>query len=64
MQSYQVAEGAPNVIYIAFIIIQIMPVVVSLTIIVKPSCVTRADGTHIAVFKQPGLKGLRKVFTD
>lgn len=61
-------DGAPTPVYIVFVVIQVLAMVMALTLLVKPSKVTRTDGTKIAMFKQPTFRdeliGVGKLFTD
>jgi hypothetical protein len=61
-------SGAPTPVYVVFIVIQVFAMVIALTCLVHPSKVTRSDGTHIAVSKQPTvneeLRRVAAIFTD
>lgn len=44
-------------VYIAFIVIQVFAAIMALLPLVKPEKVRRSDGTHVASFKKPNIKG-------
>ncbi|OAP64702.1 hypothetical protein AYL99_00674 [Fonsecaea erecta] len=57
MHSARQDAGAPTPVYIVFVVIQVFAMVLALTLLVRPAKVVRSDGTKIAIFKQPSLKG-------
>ncbi|KAK2750125.1 hypothetical protein FQN57_004620 [Myotisia sp. PD_48] len=62
------AEGSPTPVYIAFIVLMCVAFFVVGFGLVKPSQVVRADGTHLAVFRQLTYKeefaGIARVVRD
>ena len=62
------ATGVSTAVYIVFIVIMCCAIAMSCFIIVDPKKVVRADGRHIAVFKEPNFveefKGMVKVLID
>ncbi|OQV07673.1 hypothetical protein CLAIMM_12073 [Cladophialophora immunda] len=57
MHSARQDAGAPTPVYVVFVVIQVLAMVLALTLLVRPAKVVRSDGTKIAIFKQPSLKG-------
>ncbi|KXT01574.1 hypothetical protein AC578_6353 [Pseudocercospora eumusae] len=48
--------GAPNPVYIVFIVIQVFAMVLAVTLLVRPKTIVRSDGTHLALFDPPAIK--------
>ncbi|KAH8694054.1 major facilitator superfamily domain-containing protein [Talaromyces proteolyticus] len=48
--------GAPTPVYVVFVVIQVLAMVMSLFLLVRPAKIVRSDGTNIAVFQTPTLK--------
>lgn len=62
------AQGVSNGVYGAFVAIQFCAFILAFCFIVDPRTVVRDDGTHLAIFRRPGLveelKGLGKAAID
>jgi hypothetical protein len=60
--------GAPNAVYIVFVVIQVIAMVLALILLVRPKNVVRSDGTRLAIFQAPTVKnellGMWQMVTD
>lgn len=60
--------GAPNAVYIVFVIIQVTAMALALLLLVRPKNVVRSDGTKLAIFQASTMKnellGIWNMVTD
>lgn len=68
MQVESQDAGAPNAVYIVFVVIQVVAMILALLLLVRPKNVVRSDGTRLAIFKAPTVKnellGIWAMVTD